>query len=898
MSVQLTATLKNLANQTTKQPQIILDIDGIPVIFGAQPILKLWSFDNGYILDTPNLLFDQPFSDPDSREYISIKNTTKNITNQNLPDKGGTGSISTAKIELVDVNQDVTRLFKNGENVADILGRDATLYISFAGASHPEDSIAVLSGYVDSYDEIAGGYLVSVTHPENLKRQDIFQPYNAKLTSDFLYKQSIFQNIVYAQRDKSAPTISIEYVSGGLDANFDRIANKLTVDILGTTTADEIVDLLETKSEIVRRLDFEVIGDGTTPQTTFSATPLQIDTTLNVDQTTNLLLSADTMTSKIRIEDEICRVISKTDTTITVERAIDGTTAFSYEPDTTVDSIYAFSDDPITLALKLYLSDSNKTRFGNADVKNINEINGSLFVQNALFLEGQNVVQDYNIVLNDFVTLTGSASDGTYKIIDIQNVDTGQLLIVDGTLATQTDVNATAQFLSQYNVYPDGLKMNNREVDINGHLFELNFNPNTFPTLNFNIDDKINGKEFIDREIYYPCSLYSVPRQSKVSVKLVKPPLTLEQTITLDESTVTNLDKVKIQRATHKFLYNEIVYKYNKDIINDKFLTGKVFINEESKNRIGAGRIVKTLTIEANGFVDSNETDNIINRQVQRLFDRYKNSAQQINNVEVLYGTGIGIEIGDVLIFGSETMPIADLNTGERIFKPRLVEVLKKSLSITTGKIKLDLLETAYDLESRFGVISFSSKIGVGSTTQKLILKRSFFTGDYEVETDKYQDYAGQRIRVRNEDYTFDETVRLIGADPSNENALLIADPLSVAPSEDFIVEQPVYDETDSDIDALYKDQFCFFNGELEVSASINNISFEVADASLLSVDYQTYIHNDDYSRDSFLDGTSIIADISGNVVTLDEAISFVPQVGDKIKLVGYKDGGFPYRIF
>jgi len=358
------------------------------------------------------------------------------------------------------------------------------------------------------------------------------------------------------------------------------------------------------------------------------------------------------------------------------------------------------------------------------------------------------------------------------------------------------------------------------------------------------------------------------------------------------------LEKVKIQRATHKFLYNEIVYKYNKDIIADKFLTGKVFINEESKQRIGAGRIVKTLTIEANGFEDTTEIDNIINRQVQRLFDRYKNAAQQITGVEVLYGTGIGIEIGDVFVFGSETMPIADLNTGERIFKPRLVEVLKKSLNITTGRIKLDLLETAYDLESRFGVISFSSFIGAGSTTNRLILKQSFFTGDYEVETDKYQDYIGQRIRVRNDNYTFDETIQLLSVDPSNQNALLLNGNLSAPPSEDFIVEQPVYDETDADIDRSYKDQFCYLNGELEVSASIDNISFEVADASDLLVNYQTYIHNDDFSRDSFLDGTSIIADITGNVVTLDEAISFVPQVGDKIKLVGYKDGGFPYRIF
>lgn len=899
MAVQLTATLKNLANQTTKQPQIILEIDGIPVIFGAQPILKLWSFDQGFLFDTPNLLFDQPFGDPDSREYISIKNTSKTISQQVLPDKSGTGSISTAKVELVDVNQDVTRLFQNGNNVPDILGRDATLYISFAGASHPEDSIPVLSGYVDSYDEIAGGYLVSISHPEALKRKNIFQPYNSKTTSDFLYKKAQFQNIIYDQRDKRTDTISVEYVSGGsLLTNYDRAANKITVTVTPTTTADEIIDDLETKAEIVRRVDTSIDGDGSAIQTPFALTPLTIDTVINTTITTNLFASADTCTTKLRMGDELMEVLSFDETSITVNRAIDGTIGESFESGESIDSVYAFVDDPITMALKLYLSDSEKTPFGSGTIKSINQINPQTVIENAIFLESQDVVRDFGIVEGDIAIISGTLSDGEYNILSFGSTNTGQYIVLDGTLATETLITGSITFRSQFNVYPDGLKLNNREVDVQEHLDIQSFNPNTFPTMSFNITDEIDGKEFIDREVYYVNSLYSLPRRSKISLKLVIPPLTLEQTVVLDETNVTNLEKVKVKRATHKFLYNEIVYKYNKNIIADKFLTGKVFVNENSKARIGAGRITKTLTIESEGFQDTTQIDNVIDRQVQRLFDRYKNSAQQISGVEVLYGDGIGLEIGDIVVFGSETMPIADLNTGERIFKPRLVEVINKSLSITTGRIKLELLETAYDLESRFGVISFSSRLGSQSTINRLFVKQSYYTGDYDVETDKYQDYIGQRLRVRSEDYTFDETVRLLSIDPANDNFLLLADDLSQTPQENWVVEQPVYDETSSDIDATYKDQFCFFNGELTVTVSISDSQFEVDQPLELLEGYQTYIHNDDYTRDSFPDGESIIADVTANVVTLNEPIGFVPQIGDKLKLVGYKDGGFAYRIF
>ena len=899
MALTLTATLNNLSKETTKEPQIILEIDGCPIIFGASDILSLWKFDDGLFFDEEGLFFDQPFADPNSRDYISLKQTTKNISQQVLPDKSGTGSISTAIIDIVDINQEVTQIFGFGNYFDELLGRDATLYVSFSGASHPEDSLPVLSGYIDDYKNIAGSFLISISHPENLKRQEIFVPYNSKSTEALIYKDLLVQNIYWEQRDKDAEPLKIEYVSGGsLQAEYLTVNNSIRITITGTETADEIKNHVEDTSVKINEVaKLSIVGDGATVQTTYPLTTFFVQTEFDVETTTGLLDSQDNFTSYIRMNDEVMKVISYTETSIEVERNIKGTPQ-SHGPDTTIDSVYNIQDDPVTMALKIYLSDKDKKSFGDGTIKSINQITTTLYKENSIYLEAQDVERDYGIIENDIIILSGTLSDGEYNIVSIENIDTGQIITVDGALTTEIEATGAIAFRSQFNVYPDGLAMTNREVDVQGHIDELTFNPNTFPQMEFELVEEINGKDFVDKELYYPNSLYSVPRKAKVSLKLVKPPLSLEETVVLDEENILNMEQVKVSRSTHKFMYNNILYKYEKDLISDKFLTGKLFVDNNSLERIGAGRIIKQLKIESNGLRDNAETDNLILRQTQRLFDRYKNAAQMISNVSVLYGTGLSIEIGDIVVFGSETMPLSDLSTGERIFKPRFVEVINKSLDITTGRVKLDLLETAYDLEARYGIIGFSSVVDAGSSTDRIKLKQSYYTGDYDIETDKYTNYIGQRLWIHNDDYTYSEIRTLLQIDPANQDYILLQTPLPTPPAEGYIVEPPLYAEGSSEIDSFYKDQFCYLNGTAEIVNGIDTKTFEVSDSSDLQVGYLTYIHSDDYTRDSFPDGESRIVDIIGNVVYLESDINFVPQSGDKMKLVGYKDGGAAYRIY
>ena len=84
---------QNAVNQIAKEPNIILEIEGIPVIFGSQPTETLWRFDEGFELDTPGLRFDSTVPDPNARDFISIEGgTSKTISQQVSPDKGGRSS--------------------------------------------------------------------------------------------------------------------------------------------------------------------------------------------------------------------------------------------------------------------------------------------------------------------------------------------------------------------------------------------------------------------------------------------------------------------------------------------------------------------------------------------------------------------------------------------------------------------------------------------------------------------------------------------------------------------------------------------------------------------------------------------------------------------------------------
>ncbi len=109
--MQLSVTAQALINEIGINPQIILEIEGLDLIFGALPILKTAKWDD----ESPDAIWDGgatwdgKFEDIRSRDWISLNETTTNITQQIAPDKGSTSSISTVNICIIDVNNEVSK---------------------------------------------------------------------------------------------------------------------------------------------------------------------------------------------------------------------------------------------------------------------------------------------------------------------------------------------------------------------------------------------------------------------------------------------------------------------------------------------------------------------------------------------------------------------------------------------------------------------------------------------------------------------------------------------------------------------------------------------------------------------------------------------------------------------
>ena len=611
MTFSLTNKARILSSQNNIQPQLVLKIDGIPYLFGALPVTTIGRFDEGHLFDE-GLFFDKPIEDPYSRDYISMESpTTNNITQQILQDKGGTSSISGFVIKLVNKNNELAEIFKTGNLVADIISRRAKVYMGFIGSVFPDDYILIFSGIIDEFDSSSGSSVVSIAHPDIIKRQELFiqsktelvwdrptflGPYTAKGFEKHDGNTSITNAIFFegldVQEDIGLYKGDIVQITGSLNNNI--------------TTRIKSFGYFDSGS-FIKVEDNLNTDEGGTGSVSFknSYALIEDETTAVIDSVTGLIASDQNITAYLKIDDEIMKVVSILGNYITVERGQLGTKKAIHEEGAEVTFFYKLTGYPIELALKLMLSDGSQSFTASEQVKSINYYSPTLYIQNALFFDDFNIEQELGLVEGDFIQITGSsipANNLTSTIASIGTFEGGSYIVLNDTLQDESTTTASFSFKSQYNVLNEGLAMLPEEVDVAGHLEQEYLFGTAFPELEIYIKDTINGKEFIDKEIYFPCGLYAIPRKARASCKMSAPPLSTQKVLNLNSSTVTNLSQLKVKRSVHKNFYNSIVYKYNEDPIEDKFLNGKITYSSDSASRINFG--VKSLTIEARGLTD------------------------------------------------------------------------------------------------------------------------------------------------------------------------------------------------------------------------------------------------------------------------------------------------------
>ena len=803
------ANAQNISQQSVLQPILIVEIEGIPILFGSQDISKIWKFDEGYLFDD-GLRFDDTVQDPTSRDYINLKTTSKTISQQVFPDREGTSSTLVMDIGLIDFQGEVTELFKQGNYVQDLLGQKASVFVGFKDSAHPQDSIPLLNGYVNKITPNQGGYVLNISHSENKKRQTIFKQYTSNLSSS-------------------------------------------------------ITD---------------------------------IQTTIPVDSTANFLQSSDALTSYIQIDDEIMEVVSvDSDVQFTVVRSRLNTVAVAHDNETDIASVYGLNGNAIDLALKLYLSGGNEY-YDTLNATSFNQVN-STAISNVIFFQDQLLSSEFNVFAGDTILSSGAvngANDGTFTITEVVEISNGSYIVCSGAgFVLETTSTATIQFKSQYNVLPvgAGCGLDPFDVDIQSHIDELGENSASFPTYQFYLKEDIEAKTFVDKELYFPSGLYSINRKAKISCRFTKPPLANENIPVFNSENITNIDKIKVTRSTTNFMYNSIVYKFEKSVRDDEFKAGNISVNPTAKAR--TDNIDHTLNIESEGLRRNADTTSLIDRQSNRFYQRYQYGAISYNNIKVLFKDSWNLEIGDVIEFGGTDVKIPDLNNGTTYTPRKFLEIISREINLDTQEITFNCLDTGFNLNIRFGVFSPSSYITANSTTTKLELELSFFTGSVITERQKWQNFVGERIRVRSEDYSFDEIVTIDSLAPENDEVINVSPALSSV-SAGYLIEIPKYDETSSEIDSEYKKRYTYVNLQSEITSVTDAQIFEVTDGSQFKAGGLIQVRAEDYTDNSGDNGVEIES-ISVNEITLVNALDFTPSIGYKVEKLTFLDDGFSYYL-
>ena len=802
MPIVLTDTAQLLAEQTNIKVNIILEIDGFDYKWGTLDIDQELLFDTSGVNFDSGYEFDQSIVDADSRAWVSLDGTTKNITSQLNPDKG-IEAVRSFTIDLLDKDGELSTIFTPGHTVEDLLGQKAKVYLNFKGSDHPTDSLMIMEGVVGSYSFTGKGTCkVVVDHVAQLKRQDIFTEFSTELN--------------------------------------------------GALASSET-------------------------------------STITVNDTADFQTPTTDLETYVKIGDEIIRYTGKTSTTLTgITRAqFDTVTPSSHDDDSEVSSFYRLQGNAIELALKIMLStggyglQKSTTAFG--------ILTSSLTVANSILFDVKDIEDEYGLVVGDHVQITGSTSNNvTTTIKSFGKIDaTRSYIVVDATLTNEDEQTATVKFKSQYDVLNEGAGLLPTQLDVQMHEYWLSLFSGNFANLDFYLEEGIQVDEFVNKELYRPANLYSTPG-TRAGVKMTIPPLTDIYTKTLNAQNVVNPNNINMNRSVNKYHYNTIVYKYDPDRLDlDKYLTGKIVLNNDALTRIGAGK--KVFKVESQGLRRSSTTNQIIDINARRFLDRYRFAAEFFS-IETFF-SNISIECGDIVIV--EGTNIYDSDNGSRDFGPRLFEVINKSVSIGQAKIKLDLLSTSFGLDGRFGVISPSSKVGSGATTTSIPIKSSYgFAND---ETEKWEAHIGATVRIHSNDWSYDETATIVSIDPTQPNTLVV-NGLSAPPSEDHIVDTCNYDDATGDEQTLIRDLYCFVNPTLTITGVTDSSTFTVSssDAAKLFAGSIIEVHNSNYANASESEVSSVV----GTTVNLKTALSYTPTTNDNIQLVGFvDDSGKPYRI-
>jgi hypothetical protein len=531
-----------------------------------------------------------------------------------------------------------------------------------------------------------------------------------------------------------------------------------------------------------------------------------VTTTITLEDASGFILPSDSLRSFVKIEDEFIEYTGISGNQLTgVTRgalvSIDPrAAAASHAIDTNVESFYILEDRAIDLALKLMLS---KSGFFAEDVPILSFVlnENSNQTPNSVYFKDIRLNRDYGLVPGDKITITG-ATNGSNNVTDVEisqivSLEEGDYAILDATLIFEDETSAVAKFQSKYDVLTEGLGMDPRDVDVKQHEFIRDTFVSSYD-LRFYLKDTIDdAKEFIEQEIYVPFSGYSLPRGTRSSLGLHIAPFPFDQIRTLSKKNIKNASSLRLRRSFAKNFYNAIVFRFDEDLYDDKFLRGVVTFDAQSREETGRR---KDFVITSKGLRTDLQGASNATVAASRLLDRYRRGAEFFEQVEVFFSEGIRIEPGDAIIFDPEGLNITDTATGNRVKPAKFFEVTNKSLDLS-GRVTLFLTDTSFDGSERYGLFSPASFIRSGTTTS-VTIDPSFSRPFGDNEWRKWAEFVGADVQIRSLDFSevADSKISSISG-----NTITLSPALPFTPQNGYVMEFSDYDkQTNEQVKLLY----------------------------------------------------------------------------------------------
>ena len=914
MAYEVTPRARSLFSQTTIEPNLVLKLRSFDKLLGVESIKVDAKFgEEGILFGDEGLTFGGLARILNQKDLIQLSGTSNEITQQLEPDKGAISSVQSLKVRLTDLDQEMTRLVSPGVTIPEILYEYCQIYLGPKESSFPDDYIELFNGNIQQVQSGAGYVDLTIVHPEDKKRGKLFTKIEQKLTEPLNFNSLGLQELFYQTYGDITGLVEIRYFAGtsGNNAIVTVAGQQISVaiDPLATTqkTVRRAIRASADAADIIQSVELIEGGDGDQlASTTGSFVPFVTETEISLESVSQFVLPVgDLLRTYVQIGDEIIEYTG-IDTAL---NKLTGCTRASlnsfgevHEIGATVSSFYKLGDatqengNAVDLALKLMLSGAKEFYADNLSIESIVEFDLATSIPNALFIKKINVARDLGVTIGDSATVFDASNLANNfvdrKVTGFDVTENGSYIQVDGPpLVIERPSTAKLRLKSRFNVLPDGLELEPFQVDIERfeQIKALYFS--SIALYEFYLKDTQEAKELINEKIYLPSSMYSVPRKGRISVGFTAPPLFAQTTKTLDISTVKNPDRLVVDRSTTKNFYNSVVYRYNEDSVTDKFLSGRITVSQDSINRIAIPN--QPLTITASGLRDNAETALLVERNSLRFLQRYQFGAERLV-VEVPFAIGWDVEVGDPIVLGGDALQVSDSTRGDRNFAPRIFEITNKRINWRTGFVSLEVTDTSFNQEVRFGVWSPASNI-VSGTTSSIIIQDSFGTAFPLIERDKWAFYIGKQILIHSPDWTQQATSRIIGFSGANDYEMLI-EPITFAPSSGYVVRLPYYDQITENDSLVLKQIHPFWTPQLVITNVISPTVFEVSllDASRIFVDAVVRVHSDDYVRDSGLTARRVVS-ISGQEITVTD-LGFTPLVGDKIDLIGFvSDNGAPY---